>query len=244
MTQLDNIRLNTNQGDILFYFRNNSTGDKGVISQIFEHLDYDIQNWQHAQKINAYINSNPERIPLIIDAGANIGAASLFFRLQYPKSVIVGLEPNLENCTIAQKNCHDIKDIFIINKAISSTGSALRLIDPGYSDWGFRTVSSDNETQGINVESLSVHQIIATFPLQKHLPLICKIDIEGAENELFSSNAEWVDEFAMIIIELHDWMLPFQGTSRNFLKVISHYDFDLLHKGENIFLFNRRLLNN
>lgn len=37
-------------------------------------------------------------------------------------------------------------------------------------------------------------------------------------------------------------MLPFSGSSQNFLKAIAQYDFDLVHRGENIFLFNRALL--
>jgi hypothetical protein len=46
----------------------------------------------------------------------------------------------------------------------------------------------------------------------------------------------------LLIIELHDWMLPFAGSSRGFLRAIASLDFDVVHRGENIFCFNRRLL--
>ena len=37
---------------------------------------------------------------------------------------------------------------------------------------------------------------------------LIKIDIEGGESELFEKNIEWIEKFPLIIIELHDWMLP------------------------------------
>jgi hypothetical protein len=51
-----------------------------------------------------------------------------------------------------------------------------------------------------------------------------------------------MNEFALIIIELHDWMLPMQGSSKPFFKAISNLDFEILQKGENLFFFNRALL--
>jgi hypothetical protein len=60
-------------------------------------------------------------------------------------------------------------------------------------------------------------------------PLILKIDIEGGEDALFNGNTIWLDKFPLVIIELHDWMLPFSGSSRNFIKSVAQYDFDFLY---------------
>ena len=73
-------------------------------------------------------------------------------------------------------------------------------------------------------------------------PFICKVDIEGGEEFLFSKNTEWVARFPVIIVELHDWMLPWQRNSRNFLKRIANLDFDIIWRGENMFCFNYNLL--
>ena len=73
--------------------------------------------------------------------------------------------------------------------------------------------------------------------------MIFKIDIEGGEKSLFSGDTTWMRQFPLIIIELHDWMLPFSGSSKNFLKAVAEHEFDFVHKGENIFLFNREILN-
>jgi len=73
-------------------------------------------------------------------------------------------------------------------------------------------------------------------------PLIFKIDIEGGEDNLFSADTSWMGRFPLIIIELHDWMLPFSGNSRNFIRAVAQGEFDMVYKGENIFLFNREIL--
>jgi len=37
-------------------------------------------------------------------------------------------------------------------------------------------------------------------------------------------------------------MLPFSGNSRNFIRAVAQGEFDMVYKGENIFLFNREIL--
>jgi hypothetical protein len=67
-----------------------------------------------------------------------------------------------------------------------------------------------------------------------------KIDIEGFEEELFSKNTEWVDKFPLLVIELHDWMLPRDRTSAHFLTLIATLDRDFVYIGENVFSISNR----
>ena len=64
---------------------------------------------------------------------------------------------------------------------------------------------------------------------------IAKIDIEGAETELFSQSTVWIDHFPLVIVELHDWMMPGQARSRAFLQAISSRDRDFVQIRENSF---------
>jgi len=66
-------------------------------------------------------------------------------------------------------------------------------------------------------------------------PFIAKIDIEGAEEELFSADTGWVDEFPLLIIELHDGLIPTSASSRNFLRCMAERDRDFVYWGENVF---------
>lgn len=72
-------------------------------------------------------------------------------------------------------------------------------------------------------------------------PFICKIDIEGAEQELFSANTQWITRFPIVIIELHDWLFPRSGSSANFLRAIAGTNRDFVVSGENIFSVSHRM---
>jgi hypothetical protein len=68
---------------------------------------------------------------------------------------------------------------------------------------------------------------------------ILKLDIEGAEREVFSHNSNWLEKVNLLIIELHDHYKP--GCSESVYSAISRYDFKKFQRGENVFLVNNRL---
>lgn len=222
-----------------FFFRGDSIGDKGVIEQIFQNLDYDLSRFPLHGAFSQYVKRMEEsgRTSLIIDAGANIGASPIFFHFNYPKAVIVAIEPERNNCRYLEKNCAGL-GVRLIEGALGSRPGTRFLEDPGLSDWGFRV--SD---QGLyEVKITSVPQILDDFPPEKYSPLILKIDIEGGEKELFSRDIGWLDRIPLLIIELHDWLLPGEANSQNFLKAISSFNFDFVYLRENVFCFNNALL--
>jgi hypothetical protein len=72
--------------------------------------------------------------------------------------------------------------------------------------------------------------------------LLVKIDIEGAEEEVFSKDSIFLRDIPLIVMEPHDWMIPFKGSSQNFYRELSRHNFDVLLSGENIFCFNNDIL--
>ena len=227
-----------------FRYRKNSLGDREVIYQIFENLDYDISQWEQGKLLIKYHDRIiKDKLSLIIDAGANIGASAVYFLNIYKKSYLYCIEPSIENLEILKLNTKNYPNTKIFLGAISSEDGELLLEDPGQSDWGFRTRPMVEKDEGsIVVKSISPKTILADIDLNKISPLILKVDIEGGEDSLFKGDISWMDKFPLIIIELHDWLLPFQGTSKSFLKAVSMHNFDFIYKGENIFLFNKNIL--
>jgi FkbM family methyltransferase len=239
---LDVTKLNVNEKQIDFYYRESSYGDKGVIGQIFHSKDYDLTRFSHNKSVVNYYNSLNTKA-LIIDAGANIGCSAVWFSSVFEKSYVYAIEPDDVNFEILEKNTQHYGNKFNFHGGLSNQGGFLKIIDPGHSDWGFRTeqVASNNNDEKL-VRTINVNEILSSANSNSISPFICKIDIEGAESFLFSSDCEWVDSFPVLILELHDWMLPFSGSSRNFFKCMSQLDFDFLYHGENVFLFNSRIL--
>jgi FkbM family methyltransferase len=224
-----------------FVFRPDSVGDTGVIEQIFESKDYDLKRFTLGALFEHYVESIREsgRRPLIVDAGANIGASPIYFLSQYPDATIVAIEPERRNCALLRVNCTGLA-VQIIEAALCSGPGRRFLSDPGRSDWGFQVTDSD---QGLyEVAAVSVPQILRDYPSSAYAPAIVKIDIEGSEKDLFSGEIGWLKTVPLLIIELHDWMLPGEAAARNFLRAISTFDFDFVHVGENAFCFNNALL--
>jgi FkbM family methyltransferase len=222
------------------YYRPDSAGDNGVIVQIFWNADYDLGQFAMTSCLMRYRESIQDagRQPLIIDAGANIGVSAVYFSMTYAESRIVAIEPERENLKLLAMNCAG-RNIDIRAGAVSSADGSLFLSSPAEgSDWSFRAGSQGE----YEVEAITIDGLLADHGADKFTPFICKIDIEGGEADLFSKNYQWIDSFPLVIIELHDEMLPGQGNARNFLKALTEFDFDFMFRGENAFCYNNRIL--
>jgi len=237
--QLEQGKFQLNNLTRTFYSRGDSPGDRGVIQQIFVNLDYDLSKFAQHANLAAYYSSlvGAGKKPLIIDAGANIGASVVYFSAVFPGSKILAIEPEKENCRLLRMNSQGL-DVSVLEGGVGSKNGFLFLNDPGYSDWGFRLgEQGDYQVPVYAAEDLVLKQVEQDVP-----PFIFKIDIEGGEAEMFRENTGWIRLFPLIIIELHDWLLPGKSNSRNFLRAISSSNFDFVYRGENVFCFNNDLL--
>ena len=219
-----------------FFFqkiRNNY--DLLTVYEIFQEEFYNLDNFEQSKFIKNYyemILKNKKK-PLIIDCGANIGSSSIYFRKIYKDSFIVSIEPELNNFSLLKNNFID-KNSEIINKAISCDGKNYFL---NYSNdpRGFKIEKKSIFAQ---IESLTVDNILEKHN-EKCLPFIIKIDIEGFEENLFSTDYNWLGNFPIIIIEIHDLLIPGKNNSKNFLKSLNqisgeHCNRDLIISGENL----------
>ena len=214
------------------YYRQD-TSDQKVLSDIFYSNHYSFDNLKRNKDIqNKYSKLLAEnKTPLIIDAGANIGASAIWFKDQFPTCHLVAIEPEDNNFKILKQNTNDL-GIELKHAAIGSISSKATISNLNSADnWAFQT-KYDNSGP-INV--ISVSSIIEENSGRNLEPFIIKIDIEGFESDLFSKNTEWIDQFYVIIVELHDWMLPMQGSSKSFLTSIAGKDRDFIQRADNIF---------
>ena len=61
--------------------------DRGVLEQIFENKAYSISRLRRQLELRALYDAMPK--PLIVDAGANIGASALVFHLDFPRAHVL-----------------------------------------------------------------------------------------------------------------------------------------------------------
>lgn len=194
------------------------TSDLNVFRQIFAFEQYKIRGLENMQ------------IDSIVDLGANIGLSALDFKLRFPKAKIFAVEPEKNNFEMMVKNVAGLENVYCLNNAIWNSTKSLGVYDKGLGEYGY-VISEEDPKEISSINSLTIDEIMQKFNLSK-IDLL-KIDIEGSEKELFSSNYEsWLPKVGCIVIELHDWMR--HGCAASFFKAISAYDYDLSFKGENL----------
>jgi FkbM family methyltransferase len=211
------------------HLRRGST-DYRVFEQVFIHRQYAMDELAGHENDVCDIYESIDK-PLILDLGANTGLSSLYLAKNYPTACILAVEPSPDNFEILLSNTRDHPEIRPIHAAVSNTDGAVQMINPGMGEWAYQTESVENDRTDA-IPAFSVQSLTDIVP--QCIPFMAKIDIEGFEDILFASNTEWIEHFPVIIIELHDWMIPGKGKSKNFLRAIAKYDRDLLFRGENV----------
>ncbi len=221
------------------------TTDWHVFEQMFVDEHYRLARLARAPSLRATYDRiiADGRRPLIVDCGANIGMSTVYFEECFPEALVVAIEPERSNFEVLRRTVRTQESSICLNAAISNADGEVRLVDPGYGQWGFQTTrSSGSNPNATTVPALSFRTVLAHAAEQTVFePFLAKVDIEGAEEELFASDTAWVDLFPVIVIELHDWMLPGTGNSQNFLKTVAALDRDFVYVGENVFSISNRL---
>lgn len=179
------------------------------------------------------------KTPTIIDAGANIGLATIYFKEKYPDSKILAFEPNPNTIPILEENIETnrLNNVQIFNVALGKKKCKRTFYIDSSGNCAFSTSSfQKNAWNGkqrtlpieVNVEKLSEY-------ISEDVGLV-KIDIEGAEAEVLedlkvNDKLKYVHN---ILIEYH----PNKRISLN--KLISNYlvDFNIETKelGEGLVL--------
>ena len=200
--------------------------------------DSDIRVFKQIFVDNEYDSLNlPDVAKTIIDLGANIGLSALFFIKKFPTSRIVAVEPDAVNFSIMEKNLEKFsKSVSFLQAAIWPTDGEVSLVEEGddhssLGAWGYRTEAS-NGNSGLSVKAVTIPTIMKQYGMD--FVDILKVDIEGAEYELFEKNYEdWIDKVGLIIIETHD---RFKPNSEAMVRKALNGRFDELPmKGENLF---------
>ena len=67
---------------------------------------------------------------LIIDAGANIGYASVYFAIKYPNAKIIALEPSEENFQLLQRNVRNYPNVTPVQCALWKDNNGVVIQNP------------------------------------------------------------------------------------------------------------------
>jgi len=196
----------------------------------------DLVTYRHIFALQEYGFPVTKAPRVIVDAGANIGLASLYFANRFPDARVIAVEPAAGNVPLLKKNAAPYPHIQVVDAALWKENTELDLVDPGMGFWAFRTVEHDARPSGgrgakHSVNAMTVNALLDTCGVD--FIDVFKIDIEGAEVELFEHAASWLDRVGVIVIELHDRMRP--GCSRTVFRATAGFEV-AWEQGEYVFL--------
>lgn len=191
------------------------TSDEWLLYQIFSQKQY-------------HIETAP--CGTIIDLGANIGLATLYLKLLYPAAKVICVEPDEGNFDLLFRNTKGIPNVKLYKAAIgANSGMAFAKTKSPEEPWAVQTQAHCDG----NIPVLTIDQILTAEAITC-IDLL-KIDIEGAEKELFSENFHrWMQMTELIVIELHEHLAP--GSGQAFFKALekSFEDYSVSVKGSNL----------
>ncbi len=149
---------------------------------------------------------------IIIDAGANTGLTSVWFANRFPGSRIIAIEPEKDNFAILEKNIAPYDNITPVHGALWDENKEIVLVDPGLGTMGYMTRNNGTSQEDIparplyRVKGMTLDRIMAEQGIG--FIDILKIDVEGAEREIFQDPSSWIDKVGSLIIETHERMKP------------------------------------
>ena len=148
-------------------------------------------------------NINPS---YILDAGANIGLATLFFSDYFPKARIVCCEPERDSLELLNLNTSHLPNVTILPCALGGKPSTGSLVQKSARNFAKATVveSSSGDIPIYDYNQLAKVSGVPFYDL-------IKIDIEGNEYGFLSSmNEEQLARCSWIVGEVHgvdEWLL-------------------------------------
>jgi FkbM family methyltransferase len=153
---------------------------------------------------DAAFQYQPQKVMTVLDLGSNIGLSLRIWASRFPEARIIGVEPDLGNLRVCTAN-------------VSTTGQAARVqliwgcaaaseraayMDSRLGEWAMRMQDTASDSNAVRVEGLPVPEILRRANQQGDIDFM-KCDIEGAEQELFRSCADWIGRVRTLLVELH-----------------------------------------
>ncbi|RME29743.1 FkbM family methyltransferase [Candidatus Parcubacteria bacterium] len=186
--------------------------DLGVFLEVFAQKVYDAPQL-------------PNNASVIIDLGANIGMAAVWFALRYPRATIHAFEPNPQTFACLREHAAQFEGRLVPHSLGlgKEEGEALLYVDEAHP--GASLQKRRESQKGISVRIAPLEKIFALAAPNGDPIDIVKFDIEGAEAILFSSPSRVLQRAKCYIGEVHEDLLQPPHTASQIVEQLQHAGF-------------------
>ena len=166
-------------------------------------------------------------IRTIVDGGANVGYTATYFADLFPDASIICVEPDARNARVCRSNVQHRATV--LETAIWPTPARLAIHDASANAWGIQVRADESGA----IQAITMPELVEMCGGCIDL---LKLDIEGAEKDLFSGDTSWLGSVRNIVMEIHD------GSAATVEAALSRFSFERGSQGELTSFFNLRPL--
>lgn len=183
--------LSVQVGEYSIYYHNQKEV-RGLVREIF--------------RDSVYYFETEKRSPIILDIGAHIGMATLYFKKLYPDAKVFAVEPNPASLDLLKTNIqvNHLEDVMVIPAAVSEAGGSTQFYADETADHWHSTDSFNPQTwdgvgerKQVLVDAVTLNDLVHT-----QIDLV-KMDVEGAEQSILMSSAQVLPQIKQLIFEYH-----------------------------------------
>ncbi len=157
--------------------------------------------WDEIFVREVYRFETAEPAPRILDCGANVGLASLYFKRRYPRARITAFEadPAIHATLVANLVAGGAADVEAVHAAVWTEAGALQFRCEGADSGTAAALTSS--TQGVvkSVPAVRLRDWLTSQPVD-----LLKLDVEGAESALLADCADVLGNVRRMIVEIHE----------------------------------------
>jgi FkbM family methyltransferase len=170
--------------------------------------------------------------PTILDCGANVGMAMIFFKFLYPHCKIIAFEPGKRPFELLKRNVesNDLKRVMLINKALSGKrGKIDFFIFNSKTSSVVNRIGDVSDAEKKDFIKTTVDSVILSDYITERVDF-AKMDIEGAEHEVVEELAKRrkLQNIKEIIFEYHHHFSGKRSRLSHFLSFLEQNGFDYL----------------
>jgi FkbM family methyltransferase len=173
--------------------------------------------WREVYAAHAVPTVRPR---VIVDAGANVGYTTAYWARTYPDAQVIAIEPSADNFALLECNTARYPKVRVLRGGLWPRPGFLRIKNPTADTDAFRVREVD---EGVDVVPAITPEDILRMSPTGSIDIL-KMDIEGAEHELFSSDPQWLDRVTgTLVVEVHERLRP--GCLKTVTHAVARYGF-------------------
>ena len=144
----------------------------------------------------------PQTAPRILDCGANVGLATLYFKRLYPQARITAYEadPDIYQCLRTNLQRNGASTVEAIHAAVWTANETVSFRCEGADSGAIAAVAKESDGVVRQVPGVRLHDILAEETVD-----LLKIDIEGAEGQVLTDCVEVLANVRALLLDLHEF---------------------------------------